>query len=537
MPQNALYSAVGPLPDSPASAEWSDSGQATVLLLLMLSTFLLAMMAFAVDLTSIWFHRQAAKSAADAACLAAAGDMLALSLGATPPGTGFTPGTNSDCVSSSSAALCSFAKFNGYDGTGLNANAASNSVSWTFIPSVAGVVTPTGPKAPKYPFLQVVILENVKNTFMGLIGANFQQVNATSQCGEAFVFSAPPLVILDPVGAPSVGLSSSGSVTIKGGPQRSVQVNSRSTSAVSSGTVDTTAAGPHFTGGDFAVVGAQTAEPIGFNLGTGKWLSSVLPYPDPFSTVAAPNTPTAISLPNNGVKTVGYRINGCPDNVQNCHEYTPGYYGGGITIKGFTAIFDPGIYVVDGGFSMDSNSVVRNAYANQGQAVLTTQGVMFYIRTGNVSVSSNAGGTVADPVSPTLLSCDGTLPAGVPSASLNGSILNSQCVDDGTYFGDGGSGTESSAAPRGLLFFQAHTNTAYPSYSAQGGGSLALSGTEYFHNTSSTSTMSFGGNPSGVTYMLGYIVTDDLQMNGTPALALVLSQKKLFVSLKVGLFR
>jgi hypothetical protein len=75
-----------------------------------------------------------------------------------------------------------------------------------------------------------------------------------------------------------------------------------------------------------------------------------------------------------------------------------------------------------------------------------------------------------------------------------------------------------------------------PGYSTQGGGALSLSGTEYFHNNSSTSTMHFGGNPSGVTYMVGLIVTDDLQMNGNPSLAMVLSQKKLFISLKVGLF-
>jgi hypothetical protein len=534
MPQTSMSSAVGPMLDAPTRTERPDSGQATVLLLLMLSTFLLAMMAFAVDLTSVWFHRQAVKSAADAACLAAASDMLALSVGAIPPGTGFTPGTNSDCVSSSSAALCSYAKFNGYNGAGLNANAASNSVSWTFVSSIPGVVTPTGPKAPKYPFLRVVIIENIKTTFMGLMGTKFQQVSAASQCGEAFVLSAPPLVVLDPVGAPSVSLSSAGSVTIKGGPTRSIQVNSTKPNAVSSGTVDTTTAGPHFTGGDFGVVGAQAAEPSGFSLGTGKWIPNALPYPDPFATVPAPNTATLVTRPSVGV-SAAYQHNGCPD-TGGCQEYAPGYYKLGISVKNATAIFDPGIYVVDGGFSMAANSVVRNAYIGQTHAVLTTQGVMFYILTGDVSVSANSGGAVADSVSPTLLSCDGTLPAGVPSAPLNGSILNSQCVDDGTYFGDGGTGTESSAGPRGLLFFQAHTNTTNPGYSTQGGGALSLSGTEYFHNNSSTSTMHFGGNPSGVTYMVGLIVTDDLQMNGNPSLAMVLSQKKLFISLKVGLF-
>lgn len=185
---------------------------------------------------------------------------------------------------------------------------------------------------------------------------------------------------------------------------------------------------------------------------------------------------------------------------------------------------------------MDANSTVRNAYPGQKQAVLTTDGIMFYMRSGAVTVIANSGRTVSDSISPTLLSCDGALPPGVASTPLNGSILASQCVDDGTYATSGGTGTETSSGSRGLLFFQAHTNTANPGYSTQGGGALALSGTQYFHNTSSTSSMHFGGNPSGTTYMVGYIVTDDIQMNGTPALTMVLSQKKLFMSPKVGLF-
>ena len=50
-------------------------------LLLILGTFLLASVGFAVDLSSMWFHRQAAQSAADAACVAGAMDMLYLQQG------------------------------------------------------------------------------------------------------------------------------------------------------------------------------------------------------------------------------------------------------------------------------------------------------------------------------------------------------------------------------------------------------------------------------------------------------------------------
>ena len=55
---------------APANAckDTRESGQIMVSLLLMLTLFLLAMVGFAVDLTNLWFHRQAAQTAADAAC-------------------------------------------------------------------------------------------------------------------------------------------------------------------------------------------------------------------------------------------------------------------------------------------------------------------------------------------------------------------------------------------------------------------------------------------------------------------------------------
>jgi len=70
--------------NAPANRE---SGQVMVSLLLMLALFLLAMMGFAVDLTNLWFHRQAAQSAADSACQAGAMDMSALIAGLTLPNT------------------------------------------------------------------------------------------------------------------------------------------------------------------------------------------------------------------------------------------------------------------------------------------------------------------------------------------------------------------------------------------------------------------------------------------------------------------
>ena len=75
------------------SSDCAESGKIMVSLLLMLAIFLLVMVGFAVDLTNLWFHRQAAQTAADAACQAAAMDMLMVAVGTPMPNMGFTPGT------------------------------------------------------------------------------------------------------------------------------------------------------------------------------------------------------------------------------------------------------------------------------------------------------------------------------------------------------------------------------------------------------------------------------------------------------------
>ena len=58
-----------------------EGGQATLYFLLALGIFMMGALAFAFDLSNMWFHRQAAQSASDAACTAGAMDLLAASQG------------------------------------------------------------------------------------------------------------------------------------------------------------------------------------------------------------------------------------------------------------------------------------------------------------------------------------------------------------------------------------------------------------------------------------------------------------------------
>jgi hypothetical protein len=516
----------------------SEDGQASVLLILILGTFLLAALAFAVDLSGMWFHRQSAQSAADAACLAGATDMLARASGVTPPSAGFTTGTAGDCSTASGASICQYAKFNGYNGVGLSSTTASNSVSWTFPTSVGGVTAPSGTTNP---FLQVVVTENVKTWFMGILGTNYQQVAASCTCGLVSVKSAPPLLVLNPTDSGTLSTSGNGRINIVDGPARSIQVNSASSSAVSSAgnaIIDTSAAGPNGTGGDVAVVGGPANPPTAQNarwlLGTtGNWINPTLPIPDPYAGVPAPTKP-ANAPPPATPATIKQNTDGCP-NTFGCYEYSPGYYPSGISVgANDTAIFKAGIYYMDGDFNASANSTIRNAYVYAGTPQL--DGVMFYFNTGSVKISGNSGQVVGTSIPSAALKCNSSSPgsASIP-ANLNGNILWSQCVSNGTYYGAGSSDTLSSSGSRGLLIFNAHSNSSTPT--TTGNGQLLFSGVFYFHSTANDATWNISGNGGSNTYLVGQFVTDKLTMSGNGSILLSLNPALTTNVLKVAILQ
>jgi hypothetical protein len=377
-----------------AGALVGQEGQASVFLLVILSGFLLASVGFAVDLSNMWFHRQAAQSAADAACVAGAMDMLYLHNGTITTSPAFTVGTSGDCSSSSTAALCQYAQFNGYAATtsavGWSTSTAAGAVavSWTFPTAVNGV---TGASGITYPFLNVVVREKPATWFMGLIGVNSLTVGASCTCGLPPGIGGAPLVILNPTVGGALTLSGGAHIVIVGGPQTSIQVNSSadgSPSANSSSNavycsggngypIDTSAAGPSGTGGNLAIVGGPAtnqfcgANYIMNNTTQAQWKSPASVVPDPYASVPAPTQPASKVLESvTPVATVaqGYTptsdptygyiygtwvasgTDSCPNTAAqqhylthsstyplnggniygNCLEFTPGYYPNGI---------------------------------------------------------------------------------------------------------------------------------------------------------------------------------------------------------------
>jgi Flp pilus assembly protein TadG len=529
-----------------------DAGQSAISMVFILAIFLFGMLGFAVDLTNVWAHRQTAVAAADAACQAGALDMTATAAGESLPSTGFTAGTASNCVDSSSATMCFYANQNGYNGTGLVSGSASNSVSWTFPATVSGVT----PGAGSYPFMQVSIAENVKTYLMALVkGSHYLTVNVTSTCGTAQVMGAAPMVVLNPTASGAFTYSGGGLLDIVGGPNRGLQVNSSSSTAVSwqaSGVINLSNGGPNQTGSSIGIVGGPTTVPnngsaSGFNGGTtGAWNPGVLPIPDPFASVPVPASVASLTPANGtGGKWVAYGVDGCPDksgatgnSSEACLEFSPGYYPSGISpLNYITVIFDPGVYYMNGSLASSGSTTMRVAKPSGYQQ---TDGVMFYFYSGsfNVSGCSGCANTKIDNVNSTDLTCDGSSPPGalgMPS-TLSGNVLYGMCATNGTYFDSGGDSTDSRGSPgsRGLLFFQAHANTTQPTFS--GSGALAFAGTLYFHSTAYGDVLNLSGGAASGTFILGEIVVDKVSLTGSGAIRLALSSANTTQLSKVGVF-
>jgi hypothetical protein len=508
-----------------------EAGQAAISVVLMLSLFLLGILAFAVDFTNIWFHRQAAGAAADAACQAGAMDLLGKASGVTLSATGFTAGTPSDCVSNKSSTICAYAAFNGYNGSGLVNGAASNSVSWTFPSSVTGVTTPPAAQVT-YPFLKVSITENVGTYFLSLLkGARYLTLNVACTCGIVQSKVAAPMVVLHPSMAGSFSTSGGGVLKIVGGPQRSVQVNSTSPTAVqlsSSGLLDLTTGGPHQTGSNIGILGGPSVAPTAGYAGgaTSLWKSGVSPVPDPFGGVPPPNSIKTIA-PSTGTKgtSVPYHTDGCPDS-NGCVEYGQGYYPSGINIAGgsTTAIFLPGIYYLNGDLSANATNTLRNAKPAGYQR---TDGVMFYFFSGSFRFAGATGtSTSLDAVDPADLTCDGSPPPpslGI-SGPLQGNVLIAQCTQNGTYWdsvSDNTTDSRGTPGSRGILAFQDHANLNSPSFG--GGGGLAFSGALYFHAADFSDVLSLSGNAGTGTFILGEIIADQVSIGGAGTIGLALS--------------
>src|SRR2546422_3659590 len=298
---------------------FSQRGQPFLVVVVFVAVFLLAVMGLATDYAQIWAHRQMAQGAADAACQAGSADVF---LNAVDPSAQSTygldfswVGSSFDCSTKPNSAPCKYASLNGYSGS---------NVAVSFPSTLTGVPTiPPGFGTIANPYIQVKITDPVPLTFTKIVSSSGTfNISAKASCGLNPVAVPIPLVVLHQTASGALSAAGAASIKIFGGPNRSIQVNSNSTSAVSVGTVDLSQAGPSGTGADFAVFGGPATKPGGVSLGSsGNWISPASPVGDPWVTLSTPSVPASAG----SATPVPFAINGCPDPA-GCVEFTGGNY-------------------------------------------------------------------------------------------------------------------------------------------------------------------------------------------------------------------
>jgi hypothetical protein len=558
----------------------AEAGQVFVFVLLALGVFLLGAMAFAVDFGNLWFHRQAAQNAADAGCTSGAMDILVASQSAATGRQGFTIGTAFDCATTPAAAPCEYAASNGYSGANT---VPGNHVLVSFPASDPNVSSTTPPLPPAsmaaYPFIRVDVIDHVQTFFWGLLsGGSTQDVRAFAVCGALLLKSATPILVLDPQnsgGTAALTVLGNPQITIYGGPSKSIQVNSSSATALSIGgsaEINLSQGGPTLAGSNIGVSGGPVSAPAGINFGTaGSWTYPSAVNSDPFATLCAPGqsgcpqvngasapaVPGAPQIPADefakGCRAIPCSISyhdaghGCPDSG-GCELYTAGFYGSGITIKkNKTVVFDPGLYYVVNGLSVDTNSTVRPG-TGPGDG---SGGTVFYFSGAqSISINATAGKSTTDPFTASSLKCTGTstLPGNLPgTTAIQGNVLMAPCSG---YYGDPLGSSDPQGIQRGMLFFQDRSASTV-SANWGGVGQFLIAGILYFHHCNASGTgegcgapptyydgaFSLSGNSCSGTYVLGSIVVDNLTLGGSSCIIMDLNSSAAYLIMKASLIR
>jgi hypothetical protein len=554
-----------------------ESGQAMILMLLIFSLVMLGAISFAIDMGMLWYHRQEAQTAADATCTAGAMDILVDASGSPTGHQGFTSGTSFDCQAHPTYPVCQYAARNGYDSKNTT---PGNFVQVSF-PSkaqVTGVPSAAVPGAALVPnaFMRVDITDRVPTWYSALLsGQTNRTVRAMAVCGTVLEDSPVPIVVLHPTQSGSLQANGAqGEIKILGGPIKSIEVNSGSTTAVTfGGTIDLSQGGPNYNGSQLGTWGGPVSPTGTFLPNASYWINHSAPINDPFANVPVPTQP-AVGGPkdcNTPVASggtcfphdVAAGVNGCAITSGTCTEYAAGYYKDGICLGNSckitfgsgagkytpqsVAIFDPGVYYLNGGIAFQDNGLARPSTAigdGSGGTVfyLTGAGQKCSGQTGLVCAGSNTGtggtpsggtafsitkvqcpgGAAVDPNLLTVLTANG-----YNYNSIKGNLLLAPCT--GTYGDQLGTGQY-----RGLLFFGDRSSNVGAGWGG-GGGSL-LAGSLYVHQTSGNAGhLQLQGGSCSSSYVLGEIVVDSIGMGGNPCINMVLNPSKTSSILKASL--
>lgn len=516
-----------------ASAAWKSgvgSEEGSVLLMTAITMLVvIGIIGLSLDGGTMYVNQVKAQAAADAAAQAGVMDMYR----GTNSAGGAAYGSAHSCTTTDSWTPCWYARQNGFGATN------SDAVTVDFANQLAGGGTATAAwcattgvtlsQSENVNLICVKVTRTLDTMLMRVIGQNTSTISATAIAAISLTPSPLPIDVLHPTLSGSLSKNGTNTVTICGGPARSIQVNSTSTSSISiagnSGTIDLSRAGPldtgnctAGTGADFANSGAQTL-PNHANVlwGTkpGVYVDPASPVADPLIDVAAPPKPAVSGTSVSYTTTTTEQAHGCPTA---CTVYSPGYWQNGIQVKNDFAVFRPGIYWIDSkGFVLDANSTARMATQAPDNADPTgitnwTLGMLIYNNgTGVLSIASNSGKDAS---------------------------TNFNCPNGGNCL----VGSPQNSSYDGILFFQNRATATSLSHSFSGGGGLSLTGTIYLthtvagiNNDGTYQSLTLSGNSGGATKVQGEIIVDALSLGGTSGITMNLIGTPTFTVRQVAL--
>lgn len=488
-----------------------------------MSLFLIGALGWGLDFSQMYAQRQTAQAAADAAAQAGVmsfydGTNTGSTYGASAPYS--TPATYS-CTStdatSGTRSPCRYAALNGFSAASGDTIALQFGSSTT---AGAPAVSLSGSGADPVSWMTVTVTRTVPTVFMRIFGISNTTLTAVGTAAILDVPSAVPIIVTHPTNSGSLSFNGNPTITIRGGPTRSVQINSSASGAVnttscSNATVDLHLAGPNGNGADFGVwaPGGSTSACFTFLPGTkpGKYIHAS-PISDPLASVPVPS-PTGLPARTDPPGTVPLGTNGCP-SASGCPLYQPGIYSSGISVKNSNtngvSLFAPGLYYISGGgFNMLSNSAAQMATglsADPNFPEIGTAGMVVFNTGTNKSdvfnFDANAG--AASPISL----------VGAPDSSQWKGMLfyEDPTANGGTHLGTGPS----------------------PGHVIQGGGTITLVGTVYMSTRTGVDSTHFQnlllqGASGSTTNLTGEIIVNTLSMGGTPQINMTLDSQLLTV--------
>jgi hypothetical protein len=520
-----------------------ERGQAIVIVVLAMGILLLGGLGLAIDGGTLYAHRTMAQAAADAAAEAG---MLSIFNGTNTGSNAFASNTSytHNCSTTDPITPCVYARNNGFGATASDTITVDTTVTAASI----GLDSTTLAGVPVN-LLRVTVRRNVKTGLMQMLGAGATMpVIAVAVAAEVEVVSPVPIIVLHPTLPSSFQKNGSNTITICGGPPRSIQVNSANSASIGisgvSGTVDLSHAGPKNTtptacdgsGADLGNHGGPGTYPGTLLPGTdGAYRPNVSIIEDPLLSVAPPPQPTTAG--NYVTATPG--THGCPAGLGvQCRIYSPGYYASGIDLGGSNkafALFRPGIYYINhGGFHLSSNSVVRMAIGSDAVDPLPTTDPGYTGWTGGMILYNSPSTPVNQNKDIFEITANAgqinniTYPDATTGCPLGGNCLVGSPLSPYKY----------------ILFFQNRSTAKTLAHSLQGGGGLSITGTIYLTHTATSisadgtyQSLDLQGTSGSATRILGQIIVDTLSLGGTSDIVMTLRSDAIYTVRQIALVK